>query len=225
MTATFPGAVKDFSTKYDGADLVQAAHINDLQDEVMAVEAELLKTSGSVVDHGALSGLSDDDHPLYVDNINNESIAGVKTFTSFPITPSSAPTTNYQVSNKKYVNDSISALNLVSGSYTPTFTNVSNIASVTPYQAQYMRVGNVVTVSGAVAIACTSASGSTSLRITLPIASNLAVLSDLAGTGATANSNSARLYADATNNEALLIFATDYTSQRTWAFHFSYIIV
>jgi len=34
-----------------------------------------------------------------------QSVAGVKTFSSFPITPSSAPTTDYQVSNKKYVDD------------------------------------------------------------------------------------------------------------------------
>jgi len=36
----------------------------------------------------------------------NETVAGVKTFSSFPVTPSSAPTTNYQVANKKYVDDS-----------------------------------------------------------------------------------------------------------------------
>jgi hypothetical protein len=36
----------------------------------------------------------------------NETIAGVKTFSSFPVTPSSAPTTDYQAANKKYVDDS-----------------------------------------------------------------------------------------------------------------------
>jgi len=36
----------------------------------------------------------------------NQTVAGIKTFSSFPITPSSAPTTNYQVANKKYVDDS-----------------------------------------------------------------------------------------------------------------------
>lgn len=34
-----------------------------------------------------------------------ETVAGVKTFSSFPVTPSSAPTTDYQVANKKYVLD------------------------------------------------------------------------------------------------------------------------
>lgn len=39
----------------------------------------------------------------------NQTIAGVKTFSSFPVTPSSAPTTNYQTANKKYVDDKIAA--------------------------------------------------------------------------------------------------------------------
>jgi len=33
----------------------------------------------------------------------DQTVAGIKTFSSFPVTPSSAPTTDYQVSNKKYV--------------------------------------------------------------------------------------------------------------------------
>ncbi len=37
----------------------------------------------------------------------NQTVAGVKTFSSFPVTPSSAPTTDYQVANKKYVDDSV----------------------------------------------------------------------------------------------------------------------
>lgn len=47
-----------------------------------------------------------------VDNLGNscllttdQTVAGVKTFSSFPVTPSSAPTTDYQTSNKKYVDD------------------------------------------------------------------------------------------------------------------------
>lgn len=35
----------------------------------------------------------------------NQTVAGVKTFSSFPVTPSSAPTSDYQTSNKKYVDD------------------------------------------------------------------------------------------------------------------------
>lgn len=36
-----------------------------------------------------------------------QSLSGVKTFSNFPLTPSLAPTTDYQVANKKYVDDNI----------------------------------------------------------------------------------------------------------------------
>lgn len=39
----------------------------------------------------------------------NQTVAGVKTFSSFPVTPSSAPSNNYDVANKKYVDDMNSA--------------------------------------------------------------------------------------------------------------------
>jgi len=38
-------------------------------------------------------------------NVISQTFTWIKTFASFPITPSSAPTTNYQVANKKYVDD------------------------------------------------------------------------------------------------------------------------
>jgi len=40
-----------------------------------------------------------------VDTVNDQTINGVKTFGSFPVTPSAAPTTDYQAANKKYVDD------------------------------------------------------------------------------------------------------------------------
>ena len=42
---------------------------------------------------------------LKVATSGNETIAGIKTFSSFPVTPSSAPITDYQTANKKYVDD------------------------------------------------------------------------------------------------------------------------
>ena len=49
-----------------------------------------------------------------VHNSGDETVNGVKTFGSFPITPSSTPTTDYQVANKKYVDDQITASGNVS---------------------------------------------------------------------------------------------------------------
>lgn len=42
---------------------------------------------------------------LYVALTGDQTVAGKKTFSSFPETPSGAPTTDYQVANKKYVDD------------------------------------------------------------------------------------------------------------------------
>lgn len=39
----------------------------------------------------------------------NQTVNGIKTFGSFPVTPSSAPTSDYQVANKKYVDDNAAA--------------------------------------------------------------------------------------------------------------------
>ena len=44
-----------------------------------------------------------------VQNTGDETIAGIKTFSSFSITPSTAPTTDYQVANKLYVDDILAA--------------------------------------------------------------------------------------------------------------------
>lgn len=56
-----------------------------------------------------------------------------------------------------------------SGSYTPSFTNTTNIASSSLNQASYIQVGNIVHVNIACVISPTVGSGSTVLTFTLPI--------------------------------------------------------
>lgn len=41
MAASYPGSIKSFTTKVDAVDDVLAAHVNDLQNEVVAVETAL----------------------------------------------------------------------------------------------------------------------------------------------------------------------------------------
>lgn len=41
MTASYPAAVKSFTTKVDFTDTVLAAHVNDLQDEVNSLQANI----------------------------------------------------------------------------------------------------------------------------------------------------------------------------------------
>ena len=75
---------------------------------------------------------------------------------------------------------------IVSGTYTPTPTKVTNFTTgtVTMRTCQYMRVGSVVTVSGAFN-ADPDATGLCVFTFTLPIASNFANSYELAGAGAT----------------------------------------
>ena len=56
-----------------------------------------------------------------------------------------------------------------SGTYTPTLTNVSNSSNLVAYTSQWMRVGNVVTVSGRVSVDPTNVSTNTQFRLTIPI--------------------------------------------------------
>jgi hypothetical protein len=67
------------------------------------------------------------------------------------------------------VGGALSAANLLSGTYTPTVANQSNITSVSVEVAQYLRVGNVVTVSGQCTITPASAASAT-FSLSLPIA-------------------------------------------------------
>ena len=54
---------------------------------------------------GAVASKADD--TAVVHDTGNETIGGVKTFSSFPVTPSTVPTTNYQAANKKYIDDKV----------------------------------------------------------------------------------------------------------------------
>lgn len=81
------------------------------------------RLTADAIDHGALGGLADNDHPQYLlttakaadsdklDNIDstgfvqtsgNQTVAGVKTFSSIPVLPSSNPTTANQAVRKGF---------------------------------------------------------------------------------------------------------------------------
>ena len=72
-----------------------------------------------------------------------------------------------------------------SGTYTPTWTGLANVTSVTAFSCQYMRVGDTVTVSGWVTIDPVVDNTATSLSFSLPINSNTSSVNFLNGTGVT----------------------------------------
>ncbi len=118
--------------------------------------------------------------------------------------------------------------NVFSGTYTPTLTNTTNIAASTPYVCQYMRVGNVVTVSGRLNIDPTAATTASELGISLPIASDITASTECAGTGAiqtsTTEVSSGGILGDTTNNRAQFRFVAGGTAARDYGFTFTYLV-
>lgn len=112
-------------------------------------------------------------------------------------------------------------------SYTATATAVANLDAVTSYTAQYFRVGNDVTVSGKFDADPAVAATLTQLRIALPIASNLAAEEQLGGVAFSSAfaGEGARIYADATNDAALVEWTTSSTGNNSYSFIFMYRVI
>lgn len=82
--------------EYAANDFVTLEIDQSAQDGVIAMLSRIFQDFPQIADVVALTG--------------NQTVAGVKTFSSFPITPSSAPTTDYQVANKEYVDDTVAGV-------------------------------------------------------------------------------------------------------------------
>lgn len=112
---------------------------------------------------------------------------------------------------------------VTSGTYTPSLTNTTNITSSTPYTCQYMRVGSVVNVSGAIFLTFTSVSTATEVGISLPIASNLAQTYQLGGGAGSGNGiYFGTLQGDVTNDRATLKMTSPPTGTTTSTLYFNF---
>lgn len=117
---------------------------------------------------------------------------------------------------------------VASGTYTPTLTAVANATSLSADPFQWIRVGNVVTVSGSILAAATSAGPSMQVGITLPIASAFTASYQCAGVAKanTANGPSGAVFADAANDRAnMQIQDTPTTSTLAYHMTFTYLIL
>lgn len=110
------------------------------------------------------------------------------------------------------------------GFYTPTLTDVTNVASSTAVECRWFRIGCMVTVYGQVTVDPTAAAPTaTELGISLPIPSALANAREVSGVAAcSAVQQSGRISADTTNDRAALLFSATDTASRAWGFTFSY---
>lgn len=116
---------------------------------------------------------------------------------------------------------------ITSGTYTPTRSAESNLDSnVTMTEAQYVRVGNTVTVSGRFT-ADPTAAGAASFEITLPVASNIGAAEDVAGVAFSGSiaGQGAEIIGVAANDTAKVQWVAVDTTSQTWAYTFSYQII
>lgn len=110
---------------------------------------------------------------------------------------------------------------VTSGTYTPAITNVTNIDRATAAVCQYMRVGNIVTVSGEVQVDTKNA-GAFELGLSLPIATDLAASSEASGTAASSGSVMLRLSGDAASNRVRVTGVAANGNNTVYSFMFTY---
>jgi hypothetical protein len=117
---------------------------------------------------------------------------------------------------------------IASGTYTPTVTNVTNVAASTPRLTQWIRVGSVVMVSGVMDIDPT-ATAITTWGVSLPIASNFANSWECGGAGAQVyggiETKCVSIQGDATNNRAQFDCLPQDAANRPITFSFMYLII
>lgn len=123
------------------------------------------------------------------------------------------------------VQDAIAQLDAAaatSGTYTPTATpSTTNCDAVTPGLAFWTRIGDIVSVSGFVAVDHTAAATATVVLLSLPIASDLADFSDLAGTCSTYDA-AGSVTGEDTNDLARFDFTAPSTATRFYGYNYAY---
>ena len=112
-------------------------------------------------------------------------------------------------------------------SVTPTFTNVTEISSVSLQKLNFKRVGNEVTVSGIIDLDTVNSGVNCSFEMSLPIASQLENIYNLAGAGVVRFQDKAmpavHIKAEVTNDTALFeFFSADVSGSTTLSFIFQY---
>lgn len=119
------------------------------------------------------------------------------------------------------------SLNLVTGSYTPTLTNVANLSASTAFTTYYMRVNDMVVVAGKFqADAVAAASTSTQMGMSLPIASALTVDAQLGGSALQASGRQPiEVTGDTTNDRANFFWVSQSTANENISFIFQYVIL
>lgn len=120
----------------------------------------------------------------------------------------------------------LATLGIESGTYSPTFTNTSNVSSFgTVNSATYVQIEDAVIVSGRVYVNPISANVNTQFRMTLPISTTFSLFAELGGVLFSKNSQSlgGAILADTTYEQARFQYInTSDVSGREFAFIYMY---
>ena len=111
-----------------------------------------------------------------------------------------------------------------SGSYMPAYVGVANVESITPFEARWVRIGDVVTVSGRMQVDPVANTTATSVRIPLPVASDVLTVAFLGGSAISMNvaDHVAFIEGDTANDAAIMSFTSRISTPVSWNFSFSY---
>lgn len=114
-----------------------------------------------------------------------------------------------------------------SGIYIPEVSapiNMDATSTTTVTQSQYMRVGNTVTVSGRFTAKPLLTATSTSFEMSLPIASNIATIEEVAGTAVSGLIYGlvAAIVGSPSNNTALIRWVSSEINSGQYSYHFTY---
>lgn len=118
-------------------------------------------------------------------------------------------------------------LGLPSGTYSPTLNNTANIAAVTlTGPSNYMRVGNIVTVSGMANVDPTASGASTAFDISLPVASNIGSFDDATGTASCGGiQQSGFVIGNAATDCARVVFLSTTAAAQDMCWTFTYEVI
>jgi hypothetical protein len=113
---------------------------------------------------------------------------------------------------------------LATGSYTPTLFNGANVAASTAQVCRYSRVGDTVTVSGYFNVDATTTATLTTIGMSFPFASNLALIGDVGGVASSGTSESWQIFADVAGDVATFTTLVNTAAAHDVMFVFQYVI-
>jgi len=117
---------------------------------------------------------------------------------------------------------------VTSGVYTPVFTAITNVTAIGSYGASYLRVGEIVTVSGKLDIDPTTTLTGGEVRMTPPFVGGSNFTADQQAGGVATNSlgKNARIMAQTGGTLIRLVFSTDVDdANRGWQYTYTYRIM